>query len=65
MEFGIWGIFAQVVESRILGLRLWKTAQGILNPTNDWKESGIHYLKAGIHGLESRIQDLFGVPDMG
>jgi len=40
------------------------TAQRIHNPTNDWKESGIHYLKSGIHCLESRIQDLFEVLDI-
>ena len=66
MEFGIWEIFSQVVEFRILGFSvIQKTTQGIQNPTNDWKESGIHYLKSGIHGLESRIQELFEVPDMG
>ena len=33
MESGIWEIL--LAESKILGFRIWNTAQGILNPTNN------------------------------
>ena len=53
-----------------LGIR--KTAQeiriqqtiGIQNPSSADKDSGIHYLESGIHGMESRIQDCPRFPYM-
>ena len=48
--------------------RVWNTAQGIRNPTNDWnqeckfhwQESGIQSLESRIRSLESTIQDVLG-----
>ena len=54
-----------LVESRILGLRIWNTAQGTWNPTDQWNLESkfwIHYLESGIHAVESGIQDCFGFP---
>ena len=65
-----------LVESGILGFGIRNTAQGIRNPTKDWNPiqgssrknwnqvPGIRCLESGIHGLESRIQDCFGFPNM-
>ena len=39
--------------------RVWNTAQGIRNPTNDWnQESKFHWQESGIQSLESRIRSL-------
>ena len=56
---GIWEFF--VVESKILGFRIRKTAQGIRKHTN-WigirfsssteKETGIHYMESGVSNVE-------------
>ena len=57
-----------LVESGILSFGIRNTAQGIRNPTKDWNpiqgSSGIKCLESGIHGLESRLQDCFGFPNM-
>ena len=37
---------------------------GIQNPSSADKDSGIHYLESGIHGVESRIQDCPTFPYM-
>ena len=34
---------------------------GIPNPSSTKKESGIQYLKSGIHSVESRIQHCLGL----
>ena len=55
-----------VLESGILGFAIRNLAQGVWNPTNDWnisstdKESGYQYLKYGIYGVDSRIEDCLG-----
>ena len=72
---GIWnlGYFAcgsgirdiLLVESRFLGFLIRDTAQGIRNPSSTDKESRIQYLKSGIHGVETRVQDRLGFLYMG
>ena len=47
MKFGL-----QLKQSRII------PTIGIRNPSSTDKESEIWYLESGIHGVESRIQDL-------
>ena len=69
VESGIWHIFA--VESRILGFGGGTQpnesgiplTSGIQNP-NSTEESKFHFMKSGIHGVESRFQDCLGFPGM-
>ena len=60
-----------LVESGILGFGIRNTAQGIRNPTKDWnpiqgssRKDWNQCLESGIHGVESRIQDCLGFPNM-
>ena len=61
------------VDSGILGFGIQNTAQRIGNLTKDWKaesqvpqtKTEIQYPASGIHGVESRIQDLLRLPFMG
>ena len=54
-----------LLETGILSFEIRNTTQeiripltnGIQNPSSADKDSGIHYLESGIHGVESRIQD--------
>ena len=43
-----------------VGIR--NTTQGFRNLSSTVKESEIQYLKSGIHGMDSRIQDCVGFP---
>ena len=63
VESGIRDIL--LVESRFLGFLIRDTAQGIRNPSSTDKESRIQYLKSGIHGVETRVQDRLGFLYMG
>ena len=68
LNFGVPEIFACGIrnpemfscKSGILAFcRVWNTAQGIRNPTNDWnQESKFHWQESGIQSLESRIRSL-------
>ena len=58
------GIFC-LWKSRFLGFLIRDTAQGIRNPSSTDKESRIQYLKSGIHGVETRVQDRLGFLYMG
>ena len=61
------------VDSGILGFGSQNTAQRIGNLTKDWNaesqvpqtKTEIQYPVSGIHGVESRIQDLLRLPFMG
>ena len=64
-ESGFWnlGNYFLLVESGIVGLGIWNTAQGIWipltigirNPSSTDTDSGIKNLESGIHSMGSRI----------
>ena len=74
-ESGFWnlGNYFLLVESGILGLGIWNTAQGIWisltigirNPSSTDTDSRIKNLESGIHSMGSRISKCCGILGLG